>query len=127
MTYCIQCNADPCICPPRSPIHDRVQGMTSEEKQAEVMRRLDRLGAIRGELSVLKSSKQKQLKEVVDAAKQITRNPSIFGKNAMHWPSSTEVYKTITAISEIREEADQLIGELKDLGVDEGLLTINGE
>ena len=127
-TYCIYCHNDPCSCSPRSLLYGKVQGMTPAEKQSEVMQRLERLSKIREELSVLKSNHRKQLEEVVAAGKYIdNRFVDIFGDISERWPSSIEVVTTRKSMSELRDEADQLIGELRDLGVDEGLLTINGK
>ena len=106
--------------------------MTAAEKQSEVMRRLERLGAIRGEVSVRKSNLREHLLRVAAAGKKADNilkllSEPVFDPGRDRWPTFEEVSETVSSMSELRNEADQLIAELRDLGVDGGLLTINGK
>ena len=44
----------------------------------------------------------------------------------LSWPSSDQVHSKEERIAQFREEADRIIGELKDLGIDGDIFTING-
>ena len=134
MTYCIKCNATPCACTPRSSLYGKVQDMTASEKQAEIVTRLDRLGDLRAELSVTRSNLRKKVALVADASKrfeairQSTRtdlSPDYLDEGP--WPSSKELRVDAVVVTKLRNEADQLISELRDLGIDGDLLTINGK
>ena len=110
----------------------KIPDMTAAEKQSEVMRRLNRLGEIRGELSVRKSNLREHLIRVAAAGKKADNilklvSKPVFDTGVDRWPSFEEVLETVSSMSELRNEADQLIGELRDLGVDDGLLAINGK
>ena len=98
--------------------------MTDSMKQNETMSRLRRLSEIRAELAIRKSALRDQLRLVVVAGKCCEQES--LSDATEEWPSSKEVREIGSLISKLREEADVMIGELKDLGVDPELLTING-
>ena len=134
MTYCVKCNATPCACTTRSSFYDKVRDMTATEKQAEIVTRLDRLSDLRGKRAVARSNLRKKVALVADASKrfeairQTTKtdlSPDYLDESP--WPSSEELRADAVVVTNLRNEADQLISELRDLGIDGDLLTINGK
>ena len=99
--------------------------MTETQKQSEIALRITRLNDIRSDLTVAKSKWRKQcgaLKEAGLHADHI--GPESSFNNS--WPTPEAFYKTVSEIKSIRKEADTLISELRDLGIDADLFKING-
>ena len=103
--------------------------MTDSQKQSEIVERIKRLSDLRGELAVASSKLNKMVRAVAEAGRHyagyISKIPSRAPKPS-EWSSSEEVSSQEQVIVDLKREADVIIGELKDLGVDDGLFKING-
>lgn len=122
MPYCIKCNNDPCECPPRSAIYGRVADMSAEQKNSEIGSRIVRLGEIRGERAVSRA-KLDGFRKAISAAKESFSNEE---SATLSWPNPQDVNTEKSRIASLNSEAETIILELKDLGVDSSLLRING-
>lgn len=107
--------------------------MTDSQKQSEIADRITRLSKIRGELAVANSNLGKSTKALADVGLYYV--PRVYSPHQVprkqpekpsEWPSSETVSSQEKQVTELKSEADSLITELKELGVDEGLFRING-
>ncbi len=106
--------------------------MTDTKKQSEITDRLKRLSEIREELTVAKSKRSKDLRKIALAGRFFSRHLPQESRGVrdpgepVSWPSSDEVNVLQKEIDEFKHEADEILSELKALGIDSELFKING-
>ena len=105
--------------------------MTTDEQGKEIATRITRLSSIRGELVVKMAAMHKNV-ELLDAVGRAVHEthvwpPPDYWIPVEPWPTKESVDMLANEISDLRKEADTLIGELKGLGCDPDLFTINGD
>ena len=108
--------------------------MNDSQKKGEIADRIKRLSELREELAVTRSTLNKSLGEVAMAGRYYSEHlpPSKVPEyNAVPvqpvtWPSSEDIASNEKIIAGFRREADTILAELKDLGVDSNLFKING-
>lgn len=93
--------------------------MTHETKIAG---NLSRLTEIRKELALVKAQRRTQCKQLEDAGMRAGADPD----PNREWPSPQDVQRAWRAIKTLQEEADTLIHELKELGIEPELFRLNG-
>lgn len=101
--------------------------MTENEKQFELVRRLNRLNDIRAELAVANSKLQDMKIKVTNAGRHFSLTSDGGSSRQDTWPSSDLVHSQEDVIARLRSEADSLIGELRDMGISGDIFTINGK
>ena len=114
--------------------------MTDTDKQSEIARRITRLNEIRSELTVAKSRWRNGCKDLIDAAiyyGEISgQGPSQFdtprrmrNRNEPEaWPGPDELKGYSEKMSSLKDDANLIIKELKDIGgIDADLFKINGD
>ncbi len=107
--------------------------MTATEKQNEIAVHITRLSDLRAEIAAARRKLQNGLNRLLSAAQAInhdsvTRGPSWADqhRNPEPWPSKAEVEEMDKELAGLKSEADHIIQDLTDLGVDSNLFKING-
>ena len=114
--------------------------MTDADKQFEIAERITRLNEIRSELAVSKSKWRNGCKELMEAgiyyAERSGQGQSQFSaqrrmmqvKEPEAWPDPDELKSYSEQMRSLKEGADFIIKELKDIGgIDADLFKINGD
>ena len=108
--------------------------MNYSQKKVEVADRIEKLSQLRAELAVARSELNKDLQKVSLAGyyyrnevPSFSRPPRSFPTDKPeNWPSSEDIASQENTVATFKSEADTILGELKDLGVDIDLFRING-
>ena len=106
--------------------------MTDSQKQSEIASRITRLSNIRSELAVANSNLRQSVKALAEVGRYYV--PRVYKpydrppppEKPSDWPSSETVASQEKSVAQLKSDADDVIAELKELGVDEGLFRING-
>ena len=96
--------------------------MNDLEKQSEIGKRIAKLHEIKAELVV----KRRFLSADRESLARAGRHAHQWPMDSDEWPSRQELAAANEAVTTLQDEADALIEELGDLGVDESLFRING-
>ncbi len=105
--------------------------MTDSDKESEIVVRITRLNDIRAELAIVRSAFNKNCYSLANAGRYY--DAIVRDKNASRsdkpdpWPSHDEVISIEGTIDTLKSEAETLISELRDLGIDGDLFKINGD
>lgn len=94
------------------------------ENEVAAGKRVSKLSKIRKQLVILKSDRERMLEQLEIAAKRLREKPT---PPLITWPSSEEYRLVQSKIRKLQKEADVIIKELRELGIDADLFKLNGD
>ena len=110
--------------------------MTDGEKRNEIAARIARLSEIRADLVVARSSLQEGMRRLVSGAyatggtaggEPRWRPETMRNQKVEPWPTKDELDECSARIGHLKGQADVVLRELADLGVDSALFKLNGD
>lgn len=110
--------------------------MTDGQKRNEIAVRIARLSEIRADLVVARSSLAEGLRHLAAGAYEAGSNSAgelrwrpeaMTNRNVQPWPTKDELDERSASIDRLKREADVVLRELADLGVDSALFKLNGD